>query len=469
MLKDMRSFLKLLEEKGDLVHITQPVSPRFDVAAGIRKTSDIQGPALWFDDVIGSSMPVVGGLYAVRRRVVYGLETTETEIFDKIMHGIRHPIPPRLVADGPCQEVVLTGDDADFGRLPICTHNEQDAGPFITIGLAHVQHPSYGTNVSISRVQIFDGKTAGVRSVLPQHLGAYYAEAEKRGEPLPVALTIGNDPYVTLCSQVQGSIYLEELGVAGGWLGEPVEMVRCATIEVAVPATSEIVVEGELIPGERRREGPFGEFPGYYQGVTQQPVFHLKAITHRRDPLYLAALTGPPTTDNHVLVEVPREAMLYDRIRQLCPGVRDVCLTRGGACLHAAISIRPTYATQARDIMLAAFTTERIRPKLVVVVDDDIDVRNPEQVEWAIATRFQADRDLVVLPRQVGAPLDPSTPAPRVGTIMGIDATRPFGERFPDVALVPGADGFVIPGWTDDQGLATRRWAPLIDTAGGRR
>ncbi len=152
------------------------------------------------------------------------------------------------------------------------------------------------------------------------------------------------------------------------------------------------------------------------------------------------------------MTQVPREAMLYDRIRQICPTVRDVCLTKGGVGLHAVISIRPTFVAQARDVMLAAFTTEKIRLKLVVVVDDDIDVRNPEQVEWTMATRFQADRDLVVIPRQIGASLDPSTPAPRVGAIMGIDATRPYGENFAEVAQVPGADSFVIPGWTDRRG-----------------
>ncbi len=449
MLKDLRSFLKLLEERGDLVHITQAVSPLFEVAAGIRKTSDIQGPALWFDNVNGSSMSIVGGLYAARRRAILALETTEAEIHRKFMHGLKNQIPPRLVKDGPCKEVILTGEEADFTHLPICTHNRKDAGPFITIGLGFAHHEEYGNNVSISRMQIFDGKIAGMRSVPPQHLAVYFAEAEKQGKPLEVAVTVGNDPYVTFCSQISGSIYLDELSVAGGWMGEPIEVVRCHTIDVTVPATSEIVLEGELIPGERRLEGPFGEFPGYYQGVTKQGMFKLKAITHRCNPIYVTALTGPPTTDNHVMKQVPNEAMLYDRIRQICPTVRDVCLTKGGVGLHAVISIRPTYISQARDVMLAAFTTERIRPKLVVVVDNDIDVREADEVEWAIATRFQADRDMVVIPRQVGAPLDPSTPAPRLGAIMGIDATRPFGEDFPEVAEVPGADSFVIPGWTD--------------------
>lgn len=445
MLKDLRSFLRLLEEKGDLVHITQPVSPRFDIAAGIRKTSEIQGPALWFDNVSGFSMPVVGGVYAVRRRMLWGLETSESEWREKFTRGLNKRISPRLTNGGSCKEVILTGRDVDLMKFPICTHNRKDAGPYITVGLGFARHPQHGNNVSISRIQVFDSQSAGIRAV--QQLGVYVADAEKRGTPLELAVTIGNDPYVTLCSQVYLPLYEDELGVAGGWMGEPVELVQCETIDVAVPATSEIVLEGEILPGERHLEGPFGEFPGYYQGTAHQPIFRIKAITHRRDPIYLTVLTGSPVTENHVLAQVPVEGMLYERVRQICPAVRDVCLTDGGAMMHAVISIRPTYPTQARDVILAALSVVRL--KLVVVVDDDIDVRNPNQVEWAVATRFQADRDLIVIPRQRGMFLDPSTPALGVSAIMGIDATRPFGEEFAEVADVPGAENFVIPGWTD--------------------
>jgi 4-hydroxy-3-polyprenylbenzoate decarboxylase/2,5-furandicarboxylate decarboxylase 1 len=452
MFKDMRSFLGFLQEQGDLVHITDPVSPRFGVAAGIRKTSDIGGPALWFDRVEGASMPVVGGLYASRRRALWALETTQQDVFARFMHGMRHPIPPRIVHDGACKEVVLLGDDADFGRLPICTHNELDAGAFITMGLQIARHPEYGNNVAISRMQVFDGKTAGIWCEPPQHLGIYFAEAEARGEPLQVAVTLGNDPYTTFCAVVQGSIYLDELEVAGGWLGEPLELVPCETIDVAVPATSEIVLEGVLLPGERRLEGPFGEFPGYYSSAGPRPVFKLQAITHRRDPIYLAGLTGMPSTDNHVMKEIPQEAVLFDRLRQICPTIRDVCMTQGGCNKHVAISMRPQYVSHARDVMLAALTTERIRPKLVVVVDEDVDVRDPVQVEWAIATRFQADQDVLIMPRMIGQFLDPSTPLPEVGTVMAIDATRPYGQTFWERAVVPGSDAFAIPGWTDDGG-----------------
>jgi UbiD family decarboxylase len=396
-------------------------------------------------------MPIVGGLYSHRRRALWGLETTAEEVNEKFMRGMQAPVPPTLVKDAPCKEVILTGDNADLGLLPVCTHSVEDGGPFITMGLTIARLPDYGTNVSITRMQVYDGGTAGIMSDPPQQLGVYFREAEERGESLAMAVTIGNDPYTTMCSQVKGSIYLDELAAAGGWMGRPVEVVRCETIDVVVPATSEIVLEGELVCGERRLEGPFGEYSGFYGSAAPRQVFRLKAITHRRNPIYLSGLTGMYTTDNHVMKQIPHEAMLYNRLRQICPTIRDVHVTDPGGGYHVVISMKPTFATQARDVMMAAFTTEKIRPKLVIVVDADVDARDPRHVEWAMAFRFQADRDTIILPRMVGQHLDPSSPAKNTSAILGIDATVPYGEDYGKVTVVPGAAEFVIPGWTDGQ------------------
>jgi 2,5-furandicarboxylate decarboxylase 1 len=451
MLTDFRAFLERLEQRNDLVHITRPVSTEFEIAAGIRKTSTIDGPALWFDNVAGHSMPVIAGLYSSRRRMLAGLETDHENYFDRFIQGFSSPIEPVVVTNSVCQEVVLEGDDATFDRLPICTHNEKDAGPFITMGLQFASHPRFGNNAAISRMQIFDRQLAGMVSVPPQHLGVYFAEAEARGEPLDVAVTIGNDPCVTMASQIQGSIFLDEMTIAGGWMGQPVEMVRCLTIDALVPATSEIVLEGQMLPGERRVEGPFGEVTGYYSPVAERPVYRLRAITHRRHPLYLAGLTGEPSTDNHVMKQGIHEGMLYARLSEICHTLKDVCLTKATGGAHVAISLTPSYRTQARDVMLAALFSGRLRPKVVIVVDEDIDVRDPAQVEWALAYRAQADRDIVTVPRMRGVPLDPSSPEPGVGAVMAIDATK--GPNFWEPTRVPGADVFEIPGWDGPSSL----------------
>lgn len=447
MLKSMREFIEVLGERDDLVTISRTVSPRFEVAAGIRKTSQIGGPALSFESVAGHEMPVVGGLYAARRRLMWGWEVEPSDFFGRFAEGLKKQVAPVEVAEGPCQEVCWLGDDAVFDRLPVCTYNEKDGGPFITMGIQIATHPVFGANASISRMQIFDSKHAGVLSVPPQHLGVYFAEAESSDQPLDVAVVIGSDPYITVASQVQGSIYVDELAVAGGWLGEPVEVVRCKTIDVSVPASSEIVVEGQMLPGVRHLEGPFGEYPGYYSPAGERPVFRLSAITHRRDPVFLAGLTGEPTTDNHVIKTAVQEAMLHRRLMEICPTLRDVCFTEASAGAHVVVSLKPTFATQSRDVMLASMSAERLRPKLVTVVDEDIDVRDPFQVEWATAFRVQADRDVVILPRMRGVALDPSSPEPGMGAVMGIDATRPFGRPFWETTSVPGVEAFEIPGF----------------------
>jgi len=446
---DMRDFLRTLEAKNDLVRIPRPVSTEFEVAAGIRKTSSIDGPALLFDNVEGHQMKTVGGLYSSRRRVFWGMETDEDGFFDRYHQGFDHPVDPVVVEDAPCHEVVHEGSEASFDKLPVCWHNEKDGGPFITMGLQFAVRQPYGNNVSISRMQIFDNTHAGIMSVPPQHLGVYFSETEAEGKNLPVAVTIGNSPYLLMASQIQASIYLDEVTIAGGWMGKPVEMVLCKTIDVQVPAHSEIVLEGEMVAGERRVEGPFGEFPGYYTEAKPHPVFELRAITHRRDPIYLAGLTGEPSTDNHVLKQAIYEAIVYRRLKDICPTLRGVCLTEASGGAHLVVSLKPTFAAQSRDIMMAALFAERVRSKLVVVVDDDIDPRDPDQVEWAIAYRTQADRDIVILPRMRGFALDPSSPEPWVGSVMAIDATRPFGKPFPERTRVPGAEDFEIPGWTE--------------------
>jgi 4-hydroxy-3-polyprenylbenzoate decarboxylase/2,5-furandicarboxylate decarboxylase 1 len=446
MFDDMRTMLDSFREAGDLRVLSEPTALKFGVAAGIRATSRRDGPALEFTHTDGAVMPVVGGLYSSRRRLLASLGTSEEMLLPFLADALSRSVPP-VLSDGAasCQEVVLQGDEASFDRLPVCTYNELDAGPFITMGIQIANSPKYGRNSCISRMQIFDEKTAGILAVPPAHLGVYFAEAESEGRNLDVAVALGNDPFVTLASQVQGSIFLDEMCVAGALKGKAIELVRCVSIDAEVPATSEIVLEGEMVAGERRWEGPFGEFPGYYGPAADRPVFRLKTITHRRNPMFLAGLTGEPSTDNHVIKQAVSEAVVYKRLREICPSIRDVCFTVASAGAHVVISIRPTFAAQSRDVMLAALTAERIRPKLVVVVDDDIDPRDPAQVEWALAYRVQADRDVVVIANVRGVPLDPSSPSPGVGAVMAIDATRPYGEVFWETTRVPGADEFVVP------------------------
>ena len=448
MFEDLGSFLQELKARGDLVEIERSVTTKFDIAAGMRKTSDIGGPALLFSNVAGHDIPVVGALYAHWRRLYAALGVDQAEFFTEYLARLRNPIPPVIVSSGPCKEVITTGYGVDLTRLPVCWHSERDGGPYVMMGLQFTRDPELGRNLAVARMQIHDATTATLLFGAHQHLGIHHRRAVERGEPLPVATVIGSDPYLMLASRTPGALGENEVDLAGGLAGRPVVMIKCETIDVEVPANAEIVIEGLLSADEKRWEGPFGDMTGYYSPAGDRPLYQVTAITHRRDPIYLTGLAGKPMSDNHVLRAANYEAFMWEKLKRSHPTIKDICWTDGGAgTMHAAISMTPRSATEAREVMLAAFEFERVRPKLAIVCDEDVDVRDPRQVEWAMAFRMQGDRDIEIVPQGVGSILDPSAPEPRVSALVAIDATKSYGRDYPELVDVPGAEDFEIPGW----------------------
>lgn len=439
---DLRQFLAVLEERGDLVRIRQEVDPKYEIAAYIRKTSDAGGPALLFERVKGSSLPVVGGIFAHRRRAVLALDATPEGAVDKFNDGITHLLPTRRVAKGACQEVVHRGQDADLTRLPIPTYSAKDCNPYITAGLVVSQDPETGSkNASIYRLEMKDGRRLGILCSANHHLAIQLAKAEASPDKsgLEVAIVLGPSPATLMASQWEAPYGVDELTLAGALHGQPIEVVKCQTVDLEVPAAAEIVIEGRILPGVREMEGPFGEYTGYYTDVSPKPVIEVTAITHRKDAIYQALLTGVPTTENHVIKMVPLEASYYTMLKSRFPGVKAVHFPgAGGAGLMAVVSIRQVIAHEARSVLMAMLSAPR--NKVVIVVDDDIDVYNLEQVMWAVCTRAQPDKDMVTVPRLVGGYLDPSSAERDSNCCLGIDATRPYGKPFAEVALVPGVE-----------------------------
>jgi 4-hydroxy-3-polyprenylbenzoate decarboxylase/2,5-furandicarboxylate decarboxylase 1 len=458
--RDLRAFLERLDEVGDLVHVRRPVSTEFEIAAGIRRMSNEAGPALWFDDVIGHDMPVVGSLFSDRRKALLALEVdTPAEGNARFLEGLHKPIPPTLVSEGQCQEVVHTGDDIDLMRLPLPLYSEKDGGTYVTVALEISSDPiDGGRNASIYRMMRIDRNHMAVMSHVFQGLGTHIAHAEQQDKPLDIAVVNGSDPVLLYASQAKVPPGFFEIDIAGGINGEPVEMVQCKTVDLQVPATAEIIIEGRIIPGERVKEGPFGEFTGYYGPEELNPVMEVTAVTHRRDPILLAGLTGVPTTDNHVLKTFAYESTLYENLKSVFPEVTAVSFPDWGGVQYAAVvALKQRYKGQARHLILTALG-DSSRPKWVVVVDDDIDVHDTEKVMWAAITRGQPVPDVITIPGVAGGPLDPSAPEKEVISVMGFDATRPFGVDFPEVCYVPGADTFLL----DDEdpasvGTANRR------------
>jgi UbiD family decarboxylase len=435
--KDLREFLSLLEKKGELLRTRKPVDVKYEISSYIRKTSDERGPALLFENVKNFDTPVLGGLFATRERAFMALETTAETYVNKFQSALAHLIPPRLVKEGPCKEVVHTGKDVDLSKLPIPIFSDRDPGPFITLGLSISRNLTSGeNNTSIYRLQLKGRNRLGI---MAQHLVRQLVEAERMGKGLPVAIAIGTDPVLPLATQWMAPYGTDEMDLAGALRGEPVEMVKAETVDLEVPASAEIIIEGTVLPNVREQEGPFGEVSGYYTPANPKPIIEVSAITHRKNPIFQAALTGMPTTENHILKQLPLEATFYWMLKKEFPGVTAVHFPAAGTVgMIAVIAIKQPCESEARNVIATMLGSRR--NKIIIVVDDDIDIFDMEKVLWAIATRTQADEDVIIFPRLVATAMDPSVKKLRVGAGLGIDATRPFGQPFPEMVKVPGVE-----------------------------
>jgi 2,5-furandicarboxylate decarboxylase 1 len=375
-------------------------------------------------------MPVVLNLFSNRRRAALALGIDESALLQRWLTAIGSPLPPRLVETAaPCQEVVQTQGDL-LAALPRITWNPADGGPFITFGMTISKDPDTSRpNLGIYRIQIKGSDLLGLNAGPATHAGEALARTEARGESLPVAIVIGGAPSLYLASQAPRSFTGDEVALAGALAGEPIATVKCKTVDLEVPANAEIVLEGHFLAHTKEMEGPFGEFTGYYSGAANRGVVRLTAITHRREPLFVSTYEGKPPTNTHVLHSLAREPAWYTMLKNdICPTIRDINVTYGGSSgLHVIVSMQPNREGHARNVGLELIKVSTV--KHVVVVDPDVDVRDPVAVEWAIATRVQADRDVIIIPNLSGMALDPSQPhiPTGLGAKMIIDATLPIG------------------------------------------
>lgn len=443
MFEDLRGYLSHLEEKKQLVRVSEEVDTKYDIAAGIRKTSDIEGPALLFENVKGfSGWRVLGGLFATRKLIALGLGVPQDQLLERYLTLEDKRIPPATVSTGPVKEIRWTGAEVDLHKLPIVTHAGKDVGAYVTIGVQVGKDPDSGArNLSIHRMLLLGKDRLSLWAPPDHHLGRMIVKAEEKKRGLEVATAIGVEPAIVIGSQAKVPYGVDEYHVAGGLRGAPVQLVRCETIDVEVPAFAEIVIEGVTVPGERVADGPYGEYPGCYSEAKQAPVLKVTAITMRKNPIYQTALTGMPVTENHTLIEYANAAVIYREAMKIVPEVRDVYVTPGGTFRHhVVVSIKKRHDDEARNLILALLALG-IGLKQVTVVDDDIDIRDPTEVEWALSTRMQPDRDLIVIPRLACSTLDPSVPKPRSTAGWGIDATVPVADRAKyEKVLIPGVE-----------------------------
>jgi UbiD family decarboxylase len=423
MQENFRQFLDRLRNAGELVDLRQPVDIRH-----ISTLVDQANTALLFHNVIGYDMPVVSGIIRSRERATMALGCTAYgEIEHKLKAAIDHPIPPLHVNTSPTREVILTGDDVDLYRLPIPMSSIYDGGPMITAGVVIARDPELGMNSGIYRFIVKEKSLTGIDIVTPNNMRLFAQRALERREALPISISIGTHPFEITGSGYRAPLGVDEMGIAGGLRGAPVELAPCQTIDMPYIADAEIVLEAELLPtGWTWPEGRFGEFTRLMGGLHWNPLVRIKAISMRRDAIYYN-LHMP--WENTWLAAPTRYAAIRQALKTAGVQVKDINVTLGGCAFwHAVISIKKQPG-EGKNALLAALSVMDL--KHVVVVDDDIDVFDPTEVEWAIATRVQGDRDVVVIGNARAKPLDPSLPQGSgvvpTGAKIGIDATIPEG------------------------------------------
>lgn len=468
--EDLRGFLRLLDKDGELVTVSHPVDPFLEITEVTDRAVKAGGPALLFDNPKGFAMPVLTNHLASHRRMQLALRVgSYEELEQKVRELISFEAPgagvmeklralgklkgladlmPRSVKEGPCQEVVYRGEEVDLGRLPVLTCWPLDGGPFITLPLVFTRDPRSGrSNTGMYRLQVFDERTTGMHWHLHKDAAEHFRAAEgapaQEGERFPVAVAIGADPAVTYAATAPLPRMLDEMLLAGFLRGRPVEMVRCLTVDLEVPAHAEIVLEGYVQPGERRIEGPFGDHTGYYSPADEYPVFHVTAMTHRKDPIYASTIVGiPPQEDAYI--GKATERLFLPLLQMQLPEVADMDLPAEGVFHNCAIlSLRKAYPMHARKLMHAVWGLGQMQfTKTVIIVDEDVDVHDYAAVAWRAFNNVDPRRDLVPAEGPLDV-LDHAAPQPNWGAKIGVDATTKWPEEGhprewpPDIEMAP--------------------------------
>jgi 2,5-furandicarboxylate decarboxylase 1 len=438
-LADLGAVARHLEDAGRLARVHSAVEPRFELG-GVAYRFHGEPKAVLFERVTGSPFPVLAGVYWNRCLVagLFGLEEEQLpfHLADAVAEWQQRPLDPIVVDKAPCQEVV---DGPDLTRLPISQVGLAEGGPYITAGVAVARDPDTGVrNASILRLMVTGADRMTGLMDIGRHLRDYYERAEARGQALEVTINVGVDPAVHFSSLVPASaapMETDELGIASHLLGEPVQLVPGTAVAVEAIGSAQFVLEAEILPHLREPEGPAAEVTGYYAERDERWVLRVKAITRRRDPIWHVLIPG---REVHNAVGLMAEASIFRQLVRQVPGVQGVCLIYGGCGFyHAVVQLEKTVEGLGKNAILAAFAA--FPPlKQVTVVDADVDPRDPTDVEWAVATRFRPETDLLLVPGARGHELNPATEG-GLGTKIGFDATAPLppSRRFERFQVQP--------------------------------
>ncbi len=468
--KDLREFMEVLESRGLLKRVKTEVDPELEITEIVDRIS--KGPeeknvAILFEKVKGSSMPVLINAFGSYERMSLALGVEKLDdIAEELREMLKLPyvslqnkmsvitmIPmiknavnfPKYVKTAPCQEVVET-ENPNLDEIPILKCWPEDGGPFVTLPLVFTKNPKTGKrNVGMYRLQKYDSRTTGMHWHIHKNGAENYRDMEAAGgEKIECAVAIGTDPVLTYAATAPLPRDIDEMVFAGFLRHKSVEMVKCKTVDIEVPATAEIILEGYVLPHESRIEGPFGDHTGYYSLADEYPVFHITAITHRKDPIYFATVVGRPPMEDAYLAKAT-ERIFLPLLQQMLPEVKDINMPIEGVfhdcCL---VSIKKQFPMHARKVMHAFWGMgQMMNVKMIIVVDDHVDVQDYAQVAWRVFNNIDADHDLEIVHGPLDV-LDHSSPMAKWGAKLGIDATKTWPEegharQWPEEVATPEA------------------------------
>jgi 4-hydroxy-3-polyprenylbenzoate decarboxylase len=474
--RDLREFMSALEARGELKRVRVPVSAELEVAEIADRAMKAGGPALLFEQVKGSSVPLAMNLFGTMERMCLALGVSSLdEIGARMVEVIEPEIPsnlieklkmlpklarladfiPKTVSSGPCQEVVES-ENPSLSFLPVVTTWPGDGGPFITLPLVFTRDPGTGRrNVGMYRMHVYDERTTGMHWHIHKGGAQHYRGFRKKRERMPVAVALGGDPATIYAASAPLPEDVDEMVFAGFLRKQPVEMVRCRTLDLEVPAHAEVILEGYVDPEEHRTEGPFGDHTGYYSLADEYPVFHVTCVTRRKDPVYPATIVGKPPMED-VWLGKATERIFLPLLRKIVPEVVDMNLPIEGIFHNFAFfAIDKRYPGHARKVMSAVWGMGLLMfSKFVVIFDADVNIQDLSEVLWRIGNNVDPKRDTMIVEGPVDA-LEHASPVPHYGSKMGIDATRKwksegFDREWPeDIRMDPGIVEIVNRRWKE--------------------
>jgi len=459
---DLREFVRALDKAGELKRIPFEVDPHLEISAFADRSVKSGGPALLFEKPKGSGVPLLINAFASKRRMQLALEVDDYDsIAQRIADYLQMKMPegilnklkmlpmlaevgsffPKIVKDGPCQEVVLKGAEVDLSKFPVLHCWPDDGGPYITLPMVFSKNPATGKrNCGMYRMQVYDSRTTGMHWQTHKQGAEHYRRlmAEGQATKMPVAVAIGCEPATLYSAILPLPPDIDEMMIAGFLRSKPVEMVKCVTSDIEVPAQAEIVLEGYVTLGELRREGPFGDHTGFYSLADDYPVFHVECVTHRKNPIYATTIVGPPPMEDFYMGQAI-ERIFLPLMRMQLPEVLDMCLPAEGIFHNLMlVKIRKSYPGHARKVMHAIWGLgQAMFTKVIVVMDEDVDVHNVSEVAWKALNNIDPERDIEFAHGPIDS-LDHASRLPNYGSKMGIDATKKwpsegFARPWPDV------------------------------------